>query len=219
MSIHTLISPTPRPTPSHPATRRRVAQQRMSPCSAALSSAHLAHRAAVARWALANGRSINLTALTLLIGTKQADASVSKVPFTCWTDRSLDDFLYEHVPIWAMQHSVHVPPSFAETLFVYIDALAHTGGLHPKSSYRPTRDGRAPGQPHGRWNERPANRRSSPAPVAGWRSRQAIQQNLTQRQIRATMWPVADRSVRGPDDQIRPRRGPPSRFGFSPAST
>ena len=134
MSIHTLISPTPRPTPSHPATRRRVAQQRMSPCSAALSSAHLAHRAAVARWALANGRSINLTALTLLIGTKQADASVSKVPFTCWTDRSLDDFLYEHVPIWAMQHSVHVPPSFAETLFVYIDALAHTGGLHPKSS-------------------------------------------------------------------------------------
>ena len=85
--------------------------------------------------------------------------------------------------------------------------------------YRPTRDGCTPGQPHGRWNQRAANQRSGPASVAGWRSRQAIQQNLTQRQIRATMWPVADRSVRGPDDQIRPRRGPPSRFGFSPAST
>lgn len=132
MTVHSLLRTRPQGAPA--ATRRRTASQRTSTCAAALNRRLLTHRAAIAQWALANGVSVNLTALTLIIGAKQRLSVATNQPFTRWDAEWLGEFVNLGLPQWARQHGAQLPESTAETLWAYLSALHQSDALHADSS-------------------------------------------------------------------------------------
>jgi hypothetical protein len=132
MTVHSLL--TARHSAATTAVRRRTARQRNSTCASALNTRLLTHRAAIAKWALANGVSLNLTALTLIIGAKQRFSAATDQPFTAWQVEWLDEFVHLGLPQWGRQHGTPLPPSTGETLWAYLRALDDADALHPDSS-------------------------------------------------------------------------------------
>ena len=93
-------------------------------------------RVDVARWALANGRPMNLDAITVVLAAKAFEAGLEGRPYRRWTSAGVLTFLLGSAVEWCRQSGVERPPSFGETLFTYLSWVAETGQLASGSSPR-----------------------------------------------------------------------------------
>lgn len=94
-------------------------------------------RVAVARWALANGRPLNRTAITIILGTSRDDAKAARRPERRFRVGDLPVFLHHMVPEFCRQTGLEAPPHLAESLWTYLAFLADPAtpvGLAPRSS-------------------------------------------------------------------------------------
>jgi hypothetical protein len=89
-----------------------------------LSPFLLQHRRAVARWALAQGRPLNLDAITVILAVREFEADTDGVPFTRWTTRGLVGFLWGSAISWCDAREIEVPTGLNESLWTYLSFLA-----------------------------------------------------------------------------------------------
>jgi hypothetical protein len=87
------------------------------------------HRCAVARYALAKGRPLNLDAITAILSAKELECETERHPFTRWTTDGLVTFLWGTVAEWCATRGIAIPPSTAESLWTYLTFLDDTGEL------------------------------------------------------------------------------------------
>ena len=95
-------------------------------------------RVAVARWALANGRPLNRTAITIILGTSRDDAKAARRPERRFRNGDLPVFLHQMVPAHCDRTGLEAPPHLAESLWTYLAFLADPAtpvGLAPRSSH------------------------------------------------------------------------------------
>ena len=95
-------------------------------------------RVAVARWALANGRPLNRTAITIILGTSRDDAKAARRPERRFRNSDLPVFLHQMVPAHCDRTGLEAPPHLAESLWTYLAFLADPAtpvGLAPRSSH------------------------------------------------------------------------------------
>lgn len=123
-----------RPSTPHAVTRRRSAELRQRPVDSHLDRRLLAHRAAIAQWMLAHGRSAPLTTLGVVIGAKEWEASITGRPFTLWSEDGVARFLNARAPAWAGRIGVDLPTDLASVLWSYLEALHRSDALHPDSA-------------------------------------------------------------------------------------
>ncbi len=81
------------------------------------------HRTQVARWALGQGRPLNLDAITVILAVRQFEAEADRAPFTRWTTRGLVGFLWGSATTWCETIGVELPPSLTESLWTYLSYL------------------------------------------------------------------------------------------------
>ena len=81
------------------------------------------HRTEVARWALAQGRPLNLDAITVILAVRQFEAETDRAPFTRWTTRGMVGFLWGSATTWCETIGVDLPPSLNESLWTYLSYL------------------------------------------------------------------------------------------------
>lgn len=81
------------------------------------------HRLGVMRWALANGRPLNLDAITLILAVRSFEQRLDRRPFLQWTGPSVMTFLWASTIEWCDQHDVALAENMAETLWTYFDSL------------------------------------------------------------------------------------------------
>ena len=94
-------------------------------------------RVAVARWALANGRPLNRTAITIILGTSRDDARAARRPERRFRTNDLPVFLHQMVPQYCRSTGLTAPPHLAESLWTYLAFLADAEtdvDLAPRSS-------------------------------------------------------------------------------------
>ena len=82
------------------------------------------HRRAVARWALAQGRPLNLDAVTVILAVREFEAEADRAPFTRWTTQGLVGFLWGSAISWCESRDVEVPSGLTESLWTYLSYLA-----------------------------------------------------------------------------------------------
>jgi hypothetical protein len=87
------------------------------------------HRRAVSRYALAEGRPLNLDAITAILAAKQVEAEHDGRPFTRWTTDGLVGFLWGTVVEWCTARGLGLPAGTAESLWTYLTFLDDTGEL------------------------------------------------------------------------------------------
>jgi hypothetical protein len=92
------------------------------------------HRNEAARWALANGRPLQLDAVTVILAVRRFEAEEEGAPFTRWTTRNLVGFLWGSAIGWCETHDVEVPAGLTESLWTYLSFLGAEGALAPGSS-------------------------------------------------------------------------------------
>ena len=95
-------------------------------------------RVAVARWALANGRPLNRTAITIIQGTSRDDAKAARRPERRFRCADLPVFLHQMVPVYCDRTGLEAPPHLAESLWTYLAFLADPAtpvGLAARSSH------------------------------------------------------------------------------------
>ncbi len=90
-----------------------------------LSAEQRAVRTAVARWALSSGRPLTLDAATVILASKEFEASVDGRPFNRWSASGTVTFLWATVPEFCAARNVVVPAGLAESLWTWFDFLAH----------------------------------------------------------------------------------------------
>ena len=81
-------------------------------------------RTRAARWALAQGRPLNLDAITVILAVRQFEAEADRAPFTRWTTRGLVGFLWGSATTWCETVGVDLPPSLTESLWTYLSFLS-----------------------------------------------------------------------------------------------
>jgi hypothetical protein len=82
------------------------------------------HRRAVARWALAQGRPLNLDAVTVILAVREFEADADRAPFTRWTTQGLVGFLWGSAISWCESREIEVPVGLNESLWTYLSYLA-----------------------------------------------------------------------------------------------
>lgn len=87
------------------------------------------HRCAVARYALASGRPLNLDAITAILAAKEIESESDRHPFTRWTTDGLVSFLWGTVAEWCTARGIALPASTAESLWTYLTFLDEAGEL------------------------------------------------------------------------------------------
>ncbi len=92
------------------------------------------HRCDISRWALSQGRPLNIDALSSILGAKLTDSTLERREFARWVSKSIVVFLHASVPNWCHANSVDVPQHLAESLFTYVSYLHHHNLLAPGSS-------------------------------------------------------------------------------------
>lgn len=95
-------------------------------------------RVAVARWALANGRPLNRTAITIILGTSRDDAKAARRPERRFRTNDLPVILHQMVPQYCRTTGLEAPPHLAESLWTYLAFLgdpATEAELAPRSSH------------------------------------------------------------------------------------
>ena len=78
----------------------------------------------VARWALAEGRPLNLDAITVILAVRAFEAEADRAPFTRWTTRGLVGFLWGSATTWCETQGVELPSSLNESLWTYLSYLS-----------------------------------------------------------------------------------------------
>lgn len=81
-------------------------------------------RREIARWALANGRSLNLDALTVILAARRDESVREGAPFNRWTANSVLVFLFGTADDWCDRHGVARQPYLGESMRTYVDFLA-----------------------------------------------------------------------------------------------
>jgi len=112
-------------TPDHKAPARQAIQ---------LSADLRMHRVEVSRWALAQGRPLNLDAITVVLAVRQFEADADGQAFTRWTTQRLIAFLWGSAVEWCDVHGVALPEGLNETLWSYLSFLDKTKTLAGGSS-------------------------------------------------------------------------------------
>lgn len=92
------------------------------------------HRCAVARWALENGRPLNIDAITVILAARHAEAAIERRAATRWTTRTVLTFFFGSVEQWCTQAGVTVPDHLGESLHTYLQFLSAHGVLASGSS-------------------------------------------------------------------------------------
>lgn len=91
------------------------------------------HRRAVATWALQQGESLRLDAITAILGAhQQATAESGAAPHT-WTVAGVRTLLTRGAARWCLLHRMSPPPFLAESLCTYLGYLHAHGMLHADS--------------------------------------------------------------------------------------
>lgn len=102
--------------------------------SVALSPALRRHRCDVARAAMVAGHPLNLDAITVILVTKDLEASNSGTPFTRWTSRQVVSYLWGTVSEWCRSRGIEPPENLGESLWTYLTYLFEEGELASGSS-------------------------------------------------------------------------------------
>lgn len=118
------------------ATVRSPARHRHETAARPLNAAMRSHRVAVARWAIAHGRTLNLDVLSTVLLARQYQATLEDRPFTEWTRPQLQTFVTTTVPTWLGQRHPGMPDGWTDTLATYLDALADSHALAATASRR-----------------------------------------------------------------------------------
>jgi hypothetical protein len=92
------------------------------------------HRVEVSRWALAQGRPLNLDAITVVLAVRRFEADTDGQAFTRWTSQRLIAFLWGSAVEWCDVHGVEMPEALNESLWTYFSYLDRTKTLAGGSS-------------------------------------------------------------------------------------
>lgn len=92
------------------------------------------HRCEVARWALANGRPLNIDAITVILAARHAEAAIERRAPTRWTTRTVLTFFFGSVEQWCTEAGVRLPDHLGESLHTYLLFLDAHGSLAKGSS-------------------------------------------------------------------------------------
>lgn len=118
------------------ATVSPTASHRHEPAGRPLNAAMRSHRVAIARWAIARGRTLNLEVLSTILLARQYQATLDDRPFTEWTRPQLQMFVTTSLPTWLGTRHPGMPEGWTDTLATYLDALADSKALTASSSRR-----------------------------------------------------------------------------------
>lgn len=91
-------------------------------------------RCEIARWALAEGRPLNLDAITVILAARHREALAEGRSFNRWTTNSVLTFLFGTADVWCDDQGVAHPPHLGESLFTYVEFLHASGVLSADSS-------------------------------------------------------------------------------------
>lgn len=116
------------------ATQRQLIRRRQARAHTDFPPELRAHRTAVCRWALANGRSLSVEALSLVLVAKYVVMAECQRTFTEWTEWHVDHLFDEALPKVCAQRRVAPPAALGEAVWVYLEALHATGGFGAGSS-------------------------------------------------------------------------------------
>lgn len=94
-------------------------------------------RVEVARWALAQGRPLNLDAITVVLGAKHFEAGLERSPFRRWTTKGVLTFALGSAVEWCLHQGVARPMTFGESLYTYVAWLGAEKHLTSGSSPLP----------------------------------------------------------------------------------
>lgn len=110
-------------------------------------------RREVARWALANGRALNVDALTVILAARHDEAVSEAQPFNRWTSNGVLVFLFGTADDWCDRHGVARQPYLGESMRTYVDFLSASrvlaAGSSPVRQLRSTIDSLAGLSPEG----------------------------------------------------------------------
>ena len=87
------------------------------------------HRCEVARWALGNGATLNLDALTVILGVRSAAHSFPSESFDAWDTADVATLLWNEAASLCLELGIELPSASAETLWTYLSYLRSTGAL------------------------------------------------------------------------------------------
>jgi len=86
------------------------------------------HRCAVARWALEEGQSLNVSALTVILECRRRSATLIG-GFTEWDATEVSELLWSGAAAVCLEHGTELPSGTAETLWAYLTFLDQAGTL------------------------------------------------------------------------------------------
>lgn len=87
------------------------------------------HRCEVARWALENGATLNLDALTVIFGVRSGAHFFPSTSFFEWDTSDVAALLWNEAAGLCLELGIELPSASAETLWSYLTFVRSTGAI------------------------------------------------------------------------------------------